>query len=66
MIGGVVGKKKTGNPISKWVQQYRLPFVIVVKGGESLDVSINAKGEIVENIVFIDVKGVQEWQRDNQ
>ena len=42
MTGGVV--KKTINPISKWVQQYRLSFVIVVKGGECLDVSINAKG----------------------
>ena len=28
----------------------RVSFVIVVKGGECLDVSINAKGEIVEYI----------------
>ena len=44
MTRGVAKKKKTWNPISKWVQQYRLSFVIVVKGGECLGVAINAKG----------------------
>ena len=41
MIGGVIKKKgKTGNP----KQVNMISFVIVLKGGECLDVSINAKG----------------------
>ena len=38
----------------------KLSFVIVVKGGEGLNIAINAKGQIVENVVGIDVKGVHE------
>ena len=43
-----------------------LSFVIVVKGGESLDIPSMPKGDIVENVVVIDVKGVHEWKMNNQ
>ena len=47
----------------------RLSFVIFVKGRECLEVAINAKGGDcwqIWVIVVIDVKGVHEWQRNNQ
>ena len=40
MTGELSERRKTGNP--QW--NYRLSFVIVVKGGEGLDIDINAKG----------------------
>ena len=51
-------RRKTRNPISKCVPQWhkRLSFVIVFKGM----LPSMPKGEIVDNIVVIDVKGVQE------
>ena len=44
--GKLSKRRKIGNFLSRWLRQgrNRLSFLIVVKGGEWLDVSINAKG----------------------
>ena len=63
MIGGVVRKKKMGNAISKWVQQWHNmldPLSLLSKGENVYKFPSITKGDIVENIVFIHVKGVHE------
>ena len=44
--GKLSKRRKIGDSLSRWLQQgyNRLSFVIVVKGGEFLEVSINSKG----------------------